>query len=169
MQIRIDKFETHVKNSFQIILLCILCVYSTINLVAQDKFYSKGLANGYAWTDRYSTNTLAYSKRESLGKMLPYKMIRPDKNIRIDQNSIQRKISFPLECEDDVRELAKINEEEMIDIGVMVKMIDEFYAYEDNRIIPVLGAYCYSVKKLVGINSEELENYRLKLLKYSTN
>lgn len=151
------------------IILTIALSLFALTILAQDKFYSKGLANGYAWTDRYSTNTLAYSKRESLGKMLPYKMIRPDKNIPIDQNSIQRKISFPLECEDDVRELAKINEEEMIDIGVMVKMIDEFYANEDNLIIPVLGAYCYSVKKLVGINPEELEHYRLKLLKYSIN
>lgn len=148
-------------------ILTIALALFALSILAQDKFYTKGLANGYAWTDRYSTNTLAYSKRESLAKMLPYNMVRPDKNTPIDQNSIQRKISFPLECEDDVRELGKINEVEIIDIGIMVKMIDEFYVTQENLIIPVLGAYCYSVKKLAGINSEDLEIYMKKLLEYS--
>ncbi|MEO8232783.1 MAG: hypothetical protein ABI638_10905 [Ignavibacteriota bacterium] len=139
----------------------------SLNLIAQDRFYTKGLANGYAWTDRNSTSTLAYSKRESLGKMLPYNMVRPNKETPINQESIRRKISFPLECEDDVRELAKTNEEEMIDIGIMVTMIDEFYKAQENLIIPVLGAYCCSVKKLAGVSVDEIEIYKNKLIEYS--
>jgi hypothetical protein len=49
----------------------------------------------------------------------------------------------------------------------MVKMVDDFYTIKENLIIPVLGAYCFSVKKLVSVSSEELEKYRQKLLKYS--
>jgi hypothetical protein len=134
------------------------------SLSAQDKFYTKGLVNGYGWIESNSNNTsFLYSKSESLTEALRYRIQMPY------QNSMQKNLSFPLDCEDDIITLGKINGSKTIDIDVIVKMIDEFYAKKENLIIPVLGAYCCSVKKLSGVSPEEIEKYRSKLFEYSKN
>jgi hypothetical protein len=130
---------------------------------AQDKFYTKGLVNGYAWTDKNSTMALTHSKTESLGAILERR------NSLSLPNSDLNKSSFPLDCDSDIEKLDKLSKSNTIDIDVIVKMIDEFYSKKENLIIPVLGAYCCSVKKLSGVTSEEIEKYRNKLFEYSKN
>jgi hypothetical protein len=154
----IDKFETPVKNSFQIILLCILCAYSTFNLVAQDKFYTRGLDNGYGWTASPTVSKLAYTKSESLSRLL----IR-----RKYQTEIQREVSFPLGCDVEIEELLKSNSSSDIDLQTIEKMIDKFYEKKENLVIPVLGAYCCCIKELSGASQEDIEKYRKELLDFS--
>ena len=133
------------------------------SVFAQDKFYTKGLVNGYAWTDKNSTMALTHSKTESLGAILERR------NSLSLPNSDLNKSSFPLDCDSDIERLDKLSKSNTIDLDVIVKMIDEFYAKKENLIIPVLGAYCCSVKKLSGVSPEEIEKYRTKLLEYSKN
>ncbi len=118
------------------------------------------MANGYAWTAPPSASKVAYAKGESLSAMLFYKKFETD---------VQRKISFPLDCKDDVDKLIQSSYSATIEIETIEKMIDEFYAKKENLIIPVLGAYCCSVKKLSGVSPEEIEKYSSKLFEYSKN
>jgi len=82
------------------------------------------------------------------------------------KTSLQKELSFPLDCEADVEELYKTNDSSTIELEIIVKMIDEFYVAQENLIIPVLGAYCYNIKKLAGYNSDELKSYKEKLLNF---
>lgn len=143
------------KTILTITLLLLVC-----SVFAQDNFYTKGLANGYAWTAPPSASKVAYAKGESLSAMLFYKKFETD---------VQRKISFPLDCKDDADKLIQSSYSATIEIETIEKMIDEFYAKKENLIIPVLGAYCCSVKKLSGVSPEEIEKYRSKLFEYSKN
>jgi hypothetical protein len=127
-------------------------------ILAQDKFYTKGLANGYAWTAPPSASKVAYAKGESLSAMLFYKKFQTD---------IQRKISFPLDCKDDIDKLIQSNSSSTIELETIEKMIDGFYESEENLKIPVIGAYCYNIKKLGGVSSDDLEIYMKKLQEYS--
>ena len=132
-----------------------------LTILPQDKFYTKGLANGYAWTAPLSVSPPVYAKDESLLASLIQR--RYLSNI---DSSLNIK-SFPLDCEGDVNNLAELNKSTSLEIDVIVKMIDEFYNKEENLIIPVLGAYCYCVKELAGTDKRDLENYKKDVLNFS--
>lgn len=145
----------------QIKLLVSILILISINsyLSAQDKIYTKGLPNGFAWTSPLSPNTPVYAKEESLLASLQQR-----KYLANIDSSINKR-SFPLECDEYINKLK--NENVAIDFEDITKQIDVFYTVEENLIIPVLGAYCYSVKKLTGVDAGELEDYRQELLQYS--
>jgi len=147
------------KYTIQIILIGILYFYSAINLLAQDKIYTKGLPNGFAWTAPLSNTKQVYAKEESLLASLQLR----NHLSKID-SSINTK-SFPLDCDEYINKLK--SENTTIEFKDITKLIDSFYTVKENLIIPVLGAYCYSVKKFVGVDPEELEDYRQELLLYS--
>lgn len=77
------------------------------SIFAQDNFYTKGLANGYAWTAPPSASKVAYAKGESLSAMLFYKKFKTD---------IQREVSFPLDCKADVDKLLESNSSSTIEL-----------------------------------------------------
>jgi len=139
--------------------LTIALSFFALTILAQDKFYTKGLANGYAWTAPPSASMLAYSKGESLSGML---------NRRKYQTQIQRDVSFPLGCDEEVEGLLKSNSYPIIDLQTIEKMIDEFYDNQENLAIPVLGAYCCCIKELAGESIVDIEKYRLELLEFSS-
>ncbi len=145
----------------QIKLLLSILIYISINgyLSAQDKIYTKGLPNGFAWTAPFLSNKPIYAKEESLLASLQRR------NRLADIDSSINKRSFSLDCDEYINKLK--NENTTIEFEKITKSIDVFYTIEENLIIPVLGAYCYSVKELTGVDREELENYRQELLQYS--
>ena len=147
------------KHTIQIIIAIILCCYSAINLSAQDKIYTKGLPNGFAWTAPLSTSRPIYTKEESLLASLEQRNYLS----KID-SSINKK-SFPLDCDEYINKLKRENT--VIEFKDITNLIDSFYTVKENLIIPVLGAYCYSVEKFVGVDAEKLKNYRQQLLQYS--
>ena len=149
------------RNVFQIVLIIIFCVYSTINLLAQDKIYTKGLANGFAWTAPLSISPPVYAKEESLLEG------RAWRNYLSNIDTSINKRTFPLDCEEDIFNLEELNKTKPLEMDIIVKMIDKFYKNPENLIIPVLGAYCCSVKELAGVSEDEIETYRKKLLEYS--
>ena len=83
---------------------------------AQDKYYTKGLANGYAWTAPSSASKVSYAKGQSLAEMLNRNKFRTD---------LQREVSFPLDCKDDVDKLLQSNSGATIELETIEKMIDQ--------------------------------------------
>lgn len=144
MKVKVVIFLLVILNSFQF---------------AQDKRYTKGAENGYVWiTLNQSYNTLTDYKFEYLASMLENQryMIK-----------YENKPKLPIGCRDDIAKVGESENAEELDLNFMVEMIDEFYTRKENLIIPVIGAYCYCVKNLAGLNLKELENYRQELLAFS--
>lgn len=144
MKVKVVIFLLVILNSFQF---------------AQDKRYTKGAENGYVWiTLNQSYNTLTDYKFEYLASMLENQryMIK-----------YENKPKLPIGCRDDIAKVGESENAEELDLNFMVEMIDEFYSRKENLIIPVIGAYCYCVKNLAGLNLKELENYRQELLAFS--
>lgn len=144
MKVKLVIFLLVILNSFQF---------------AQDKRYTKGAENGYVWiTLNQSYNTLTDYKFEYLASMLENQryMIK-----------YENKPKLPIGCRDDIAKVGESENAEELDLNFMVEMIDEFYSRKENLIIPVIGAYCYCVKNLAGLNLKELENYRQELLAFS--
>lgn len=144
MKVKLVIFLLVILNSFQF---------------AQDNRYTKGAENGYVWiTLNQSYNTLTDYKFEYLASMLENQryMIK-----------YENKPKLPIGCRDDIAKVGESENAEELDLNFMVEMIDEFYTRKENLIIPVIGAYCYCVKNLAGLNLKELENYRQELLAFS--
>lgn len=149
------------KNSLQIIVIGILSLFFSISSFSQnDNYYKPILDNGYTWVSLNKPLSVATDSRYS------YLVSLLQSNFFKKQDQSNNDI---IDCEEDI---ANLNESlptaSKIDLDYMVKMIDEFYGKKENLIIPVLGAYCCSVKKLAGVSPEEIEKYRNKLLEYST-
>jgi hypothetical protein len=51
-----------------------------------------------------------------------------------------------------------------ISLEDIVNEIDKFYSSNDNMIIPIIFAYCYSIKKYAGASIEELTDYKKQIL-----
>lgn len=130
-----------------------------LTIFAQDKIYTKGLPNGYAWTAPSLVSSPIYAKDESLLASLAQRNYLSNIDSSINKNS------FPLDCDPDINKLLKENKS--IDFKEIVKLIDKFYTIKENLIIPVLGAYCYCIKELAGYKEVDLISYRKKLIEFS--
>ena len=49
----------------------------------------------------------------------------------------------------------------------MVDSIDKFYNDRKILVIPIVFAYCYSIKNFAGVSKEDLKSYRENLLAFS--
>lgn len=139
--------------------IILVVLFFSISLFAQDKIYTKGLPNGYAWTAPALNTTPIYAKEESLLASLE------QRNVLSKIDSSINKRSFPLGCDSDIDKL--LHKNTSVEIEDVVKKIDEFYDNKENLIIPILGAYCYNIKKLAGYDEGKLESYRQELLIFS--
>ena len=45
-------------------------------------------------------------------------------------------------------------------MSYVVKQIDNFYSEQENLVIPIVFAYCYTIKKLAGVTDKELKDYQ---------
>lgn len=141
------------------IILTISLFLFALTIFAQDKIYTKGLPNGYAWTAPSLVSSPIYAKDESLLASLAQRNYLSNIDSSINKNS------FPLDCDPDINKLLKENKS--IDFKEIVKSIDKFYTIKENLIIPVLGAYCYCIKELAGYSEVNLKSYKEKLLEFS--
>lgn len=128
-----------------------------IHLLAQDKRFTHGAENGYMWIDFEKYSIMRDMKYDYLSSMLERQRII---NIFQLQND-------SLGCKEEIKTLSKANEQNQIDLSVMVKQIDKFYREEKLRIIPIVFAYCYSVKEMAGKSENELKEYLISILKFS--
>ena len=137
-------------NNYFIVLLVLL----PITVFAQSERYTKGAENGYTWirmedpSQHYST-----SKETYLSSILERYRLTQEKHPEISS----------LSCEEDMGKLAWEGKSNKISLEDVVEEIDVFYSRSDNMIIPIIFAYCYSIKKLAGARQEELSNYRKQI------
>lgn len=145
------------KNYFQIILIGILCLFSSRIIFSQNNNdYKPILDNGYAWVSIIQPLSMATSNKYnylvSLLQNQYFKKHFKGNNVIID-------------CEEDITELNKsLPNVNKIDLNFMVSLIDKFYTNKENLPIPILGAYCYCIKELAGSKRDALEAYRKELL-----
>jgi len=141
-------------------LFLLLLIVSTAGF-SQEK-YTKGLPNGYAWIAPLSAGTPVFAKEESLLACLQERkyteLADPQKN----------KERFALSCDDYIDNLLNKGYTDSLKIDEISKEIDNFYENKENLIIPVLGAYCYCLQKITGVQYAYTEDYRKQLLEYST-
>ena len=140
-------------NNYFIILIVLL----PITVYTQSDRYTKGAENGYAWirmedpAQYYST-----SKENYLGLILDRYRLTEEKHPEIAS----------LSCRNDMNQLLEEGKSEEISLEDIVNEINIFYSGSENMIIPIIFAYCYSIKKLAGASAKELNVYKKEVLKF---
>jgi len=140
-------------------ILFLALMFFGFSIFAQESPYTKGLANGYAWTRLINTTN------EPKDYKFDYLLAMLEKQKIQKLHGIASKI--PINCDDDISklyDLGKSNDIELLDI---VFIMDDFYSKKENLVVPIIGAYCYSLKHIAEYSEEELENYRNELLLFS--
>jgi len=134
-----------------------LVIFISINLFPQSERYTKGAENGYTCikmenpTQHYST-----SKESYLSSILDRYRLTQEKHPEIAS----------LSCREDMEKLSIEGKSDEISLENVVEEIDKFYSRSDNMIIPIIFAYCYSIKKLAGASAKELNVYKKEVLKF---
>ena len=133
----------------------ILFVLLPITVFTQSERYTKGAENGYTWirmedpSQHYST-----SKETYLSGILDRYRLTQEKHPEITS----------LSCREDMEKLTIEGKSETISLEDVVEEIDVFYSRSDNMIIPIIFAYCYTIKKLAGMSMKELNSYKEEVL-----
>lgn len=137
------------KSALLIFLIC------SINLFAQSERQTKGAENGYAWL-AMDDPALMYStsKENYLSSILDRLKITKAKYPEIES----------LSCREDINKLSKEGMSNEISISDVVVEIDKFYSAEENLVIPIIFAYCYTIKKFAGASTKELLIYNDEVL-----
>ncbi len=137
-------------NNYFIILIALL----PITIFTQSERYTKGAENGYTWirmedpAQHYST-----SKETYLSSILDRYRLTQEKHPEIASFS----------CKEDMEKLSGEGKSDKISLEDVVEEIDKFYSRDDNMIIPIIFAYCYTIKKFAGVSQDELNNYRKQI------
>jgi hypothetical protein len=121
--------------------------------------FTHGAENGYSWLEYAKTSHTTEDYRYNyLAAMLDYHRGR---------KILGLKPKVPIDCFDEIYKLSEAGKGEELELHAMVELVNKFYSTEENLIIPILGAYCYSIKSLTEIKVEKLEAYRKELLTFS--
>jgi len=137
--------------------LFVLLLIFAANALSQSERYTKDSENGYTWISMedpvqfYST-----SKENYLGSILDRYRLTEEKHPEIASFS----------CRNDMNKLLEEGKSEEISLDDIVKEIDGFYSHSDNMIVPIIFAYCYSIKKFAGASIRELNVYKEEVLKF---
>jgi hypothetical protein len=124
---------------------------------AQDKRYTKGAENGYTWQEMekpvlmYST-----SKETYLASIL--------ERFKLTEETYPEISS--LSCREDIEKMFNEGKSDEISLEDVVDEIDKFYTKAENLVIPIVFAYCYTIKKFAGTSKKELNDYRDRVLKF---
>lgn len=137
--------------------LFVLFLFFAANAFPQSERYTKDAENGHAWISMedpvqiYST-----SKENYLGSILDRHRLTEEKHPEIAS----------LSCRDDMKKLLEEGKSGEISLEDIVNEINIFYSGSENMTIPIIFAYCYSIKKLAGASAKELTVYKKEVLKF---
>lgn len=134
------------------ILLLILLFISNLPAQNENKNFTKGYENGNVWNSFYIID----SKINYLSNMLEKFHVLGEKPL-IYKDSVCYNIFY--------KELKNSNFGKGISLNDIVNEIDVFYSNSKNLRIPILNAYCYSLRKLQRFSKFYLNNYKKNLLK----
>jgi hypothetical protein len=135
--------------------LFVLLLIFTANTFPQSERYTKGAENGYTWI-RMEDASRPYntSKENYIGSILDRFRLTSERYPEIES----------LSCREDIEILHRKGKSDEISLEDIVKEIDTFYSRSDNMIIPIIFAYCYSIKKFAGESAKELNAYKKEIL-----
>jgi hypothetical protein len=71
-----------------------------------------------------------------------------------------------LSCKEDINLLLSKGKSDEFSLEDVVKKIDKFYSREENLVIPIIFAYCYTIKQFAGASPKELNKYKEEVLKF---
>jgi hypothetical protein len=126
-----------------------------IDLFPQAGRYTKGAENGYAWLTMDNPALMySLSKENYLNSILERFRITKEKHPEIAS----------LSCKEDIIKLATEGKSNEISLNDIVIEMNDFYSVEDNLVIPIMFAYCYTIKKFAEVSIEELNDYRNEIL-----
>lgn len=135
----------------------ILTIVSAINIFCQSERLTKDLENGYAWirmeapAQYYST-----SKDTYLSSILERYRLTGEKYPGIAS----------LGCKDEIEKLYEDGKSGEISMSDIVRKIDDYYSDENKMTVPIIFAYCYTIKKLSGASDAELAEYEKEVMKF---
>ena len=126
-----------------------------IYIFPQAERYTKGAENGYAWI-AMDDPALHYSvsKENYLSSILERLRITKEKHPEVSS----------LGCKEEITALSKQGKSNEISMSDIVNQIDRFYLEKGNRVIPIVFAYCYTVRKLAGASEADLKEYKNEVL-----
>ena len=135
-------------------LFALLLIFAA-NAFAQSERYTKGAENGYTWI-RMEDPIQSYntSKENYLGSILERFRLTGEKYPEIES----------LGCREDIEKLFSEGKSDEISLDDIVKEIDRFYSNSDNMIVPIIFAYCYTIKKFAGASAKELNVYKEEVI-----
>ena len=137
-------------------LVCIIFLIAT-TLFAQPERYTKGAENGYTWLSMENPGVIySDAKYNYLSGML-------ERYRTVDER-------FPevehLGCRSDVNKLLEDGKSDELSLEDIVDVIDKFYSKSENLVIPIVFAYCYCIKDIAGMSTEELLKYKEEILEF---
>jgi hypothetical protein len=129
-------------------------VFST-NIFPQAERYTKGAENGFTWIRMEDPSQFYSSSKETyLSSILERFRLTGENYPEIES----------LSCREDIEKLFTQGKSDEISLEDIVLEIDKFYSMNDNMIIPIIFAYCYSIKKFAGASIEELNDYKKQVI-----
>lgn len=122
-----------------------------VNLFPQSERHTKGAENGYVWLSMDDPALMySISKENYLSSILDRFRLTNEKHPEIAS----------LSCKEDINKLSSEGKSDKISLNDVVLEMNVFYSVDDNLVIPIIFAYCYTIKKFAGATIEELRNYR---------
>lgn len=135
--------------------LFVLFLYFAATAFSQSERYTKGAENGYTWIRMEDPNQFYSTSKESyLSSILEKFRLTGERYPETES----------LGCREDIEKLFSQGMSDEISLEDIVNEIDKFYSISDNMIIPIIFAYCHSVKKFAGASIEELNDYKKQIL-----
>jgi len=133
----------------------IIILLFVIEVFPQSERFTKGAENGYAWLSMYDpAQNYSTSKENYLSSILERLRITNEKHPEVAS----------LGCKEDIANLNKQGKSNKISISDVVDEMDIFYSQSENLVIPIVFAYCYTIKKFAGASTEELIIYKNEVL-----
>ncbi len=131
--------------------IIITILLSAIYVFPQSERYTKGAENGYAWLSMDDPSLhYSVSKENYLSSILERLRITKEKHSEVAS----------LGCKEEMAILTKQDKSNEISMNDVVVEIDKFYNEKENLVIPIVFAYCYTIKKIAGKTDEELKEYK---------
>ncbi len=128
-----------------------------IHVYPQAERYTKGAENGYAWL-AMDDPALHYSvsKENYLSSILERYRLTQEKYPEIES----------LGCRKEIDKIYADGKSGQVSLKDVVMEIDEFYSDEKNMVVPIIFAYCYTIKKNSGVSESELADYKNQVLEF---
>lgn len=135
----------------------VLAFILSINIFPQTERYTKGAENGYTWIMMEDPNQFYSTSKETyLSSILERLRLTGEKYPEIES----------LSCREDMEKLFSEGKSNEISLEDIVNEINKFYSSSDNMIIPIIFAYCYTIKKFAGASTKKLKAYKDEVLKF---